>query len=194
MTVVELRRLIAEHRAELEAIATVRPAPIESFAKYEVVRQRLVGYLRELCLALGRETVLPLQNWSVRWTQRDTDVRFLSRQWWTAWLAFESLGQKGQRRAFLCEFKSVCATRFTSVDYDHLDQHPLSKAGLEGLGAYCVENSKWIARLRKEDDRPELEHFLFCFNSCLVECAAESVEIVGESDSVPHVWRSVPTD
>jgi hypothetical protein len=192
MTVEELRSTIDEHRAQLEAIATVRPSPVESFKKYESVRKELVAYERQLSLMLHQETVLPIPNWSIRWNQTDTDVRLVARQWWKAWLAFESLEQTGKRRAFLCEFKNAYASRFTSIDYDNLEHHYLASAGLEGLGAYVVENSQWLTQIDKSGSK--LRHFLLCFKSCLIECAAEDVEIAFESDSVSRVLKAIPED
>jgi hypothetical protein len=189
----EFDKVIDAEAAELEALAAARPITTETLARYETLRHQLVSHERQLCLARQREVVMPLTSWSARWTQSHTDVRLVARQS-CAWLAFESLSEASKRRAALWEFEAAEASRLTAIDYDNLEQHPLFHSGLEGLGAYTVENSTWVAQQAGTFQQPKRIHYLFCFNSCLVECIARAVKAVCEADSVAGVWQRVPRE
>lgn len=178
---------------QIETLADQRPIRLDSMPRYSALREQYFSLIRHRLRMQQQPVVTPIPNWPYKWHAGHIDVRLVSRQT-ESWLACGCVATDSINRAVLLHLPSILASRLTAIDYDNLEQHPLYHSGLEGLGAYTVENSAWVAGLGGPPPRPGRTHYLFCFNSCLVECVARAVEAVCEADSVAGVWQRVPHD
>ena len=86
------------------------------------------------------------------------------------------------------EFKRCQAVKLGPPNDEVLAGHPLNERGLEGYGAYVVENSRWLAELIELNRHSshvefdprrweQLRHYFFLFHDESVEAIAEDVKV-----------------
>jgi hypothetical protein len=187
---VELERTIREY----DDLASHRPSTLNDFRSADKLHIRIVALERELCRQKSVQFVEPIEGWQFKWTMSFTDVHLHSiekRAWlfvpYYVLLPTESMVAQ-------ITFCSCVASRLVFIDYDELDSHSLFHCGLENLGAYLVQNSEWKREvgqnIERSIDLSTLNHYLFCFNSCLVEAIAERVDVVSLEGNVKDVVRT----
>lgn len=177
MSIVELERSIQILRRELNEIATARPMTTDILRRYEMVRTQIVSQERELCLAQQIQTVVPLQGWNLKWTQYHGNARLDSSESGVVLTCEVYVTSPDLFVPATMSFKGCVASKWIAIDYDRIEDFPMFHAGLEGLGAYSVVNSRWVSEVKHDTANTGYVHFLFCFSSCIVEAIANDLSV-----------------
>jgi hypothetical protein len=92
------------------------------------------------------------------------------------------------------EFMRCSAVKLGPPNDEVLRGHRLYGRGLDGYGAYVVENSRWVAELMevnsvhdqyRAENWADARHFLFVFHDETVEAVARDVEVKMFRESMP---------
>jgi hypothetical protein len=94
----------------------------------------------------------------------------------------------------VAEFMRCSAVKLGPPNDEVLRGHRLYGRGLDGYGAYVVENSRWVAELMevnsvhdqyRAENWADARHFLFVFHDETVEAVARDVEVKMFRESMP---------
>ena len=178
----DLSTIIEIERKKLNDIAASSPKTNETLRQFELVRRQLVSHERELCLAQNLPVALPLSNWHLKWTQCHNKVQLASTES-SVTLMCETYDSSPL--VFIptsVSFTRCIASRFALIDYDLIEEHSMFHSGLEGLGAYRVENSTWEIDIPRRAGVTHHNHYLFCFSTCIVDAIADDLAVnLGEA-------------
>ena len=182
MTVAELEQIVGAEWDSLNRIAATRPMTTELGLQYEILREKLVSHERELCLARQLPVALRLVEWTLRWTRCHDKIRLSSTEEHVQLNCYTYDVRPDMFTDTVISFDDCVASCLMRINYDELEEHSMYHSGLEGLGAYLVENSQWKRDVCSNIKCHNHIHFMFCFDSCLVETIARGLHIsLGEA-------------
>ena len=147
---------------------------------------------RELGLARGEEVAQPFP-WSHDWDRGAPMPHVVAASGGVFLVYYLRSGWNGHVRAdddtdllALVNVKGCYCHRFGGPNDEVFDGHPLAQRGLDGYGAFVIENSRWVAEhqaINSVHSRydpahwQDRKHYFFAFHDEVFECIAEGFEV-----------------
>ncbi len=155
---------------------------------------------RELALAKGQEAAMPYE-WEPAWDSGAPMPHIMATDQRTLFMYYASTPDPNWDGSYvnvvepsaptamplaIVEIEGCYAHKFGGPNDEVFDGHSLSERGLDGYGAYTVENSKWLAELQsinsvhsmyRVESWKAYKHFFLAFHDSVMECIATGFAI-----------------
>jgi hypothetical protein len=197
----------AQKRAD-EAVSRLSTGGVEASNQFSAALEAQLEAERALAAARGEEQAVPF-DLGVRWSGGAPLPHLLSSghrtfvafyldepdpDWDGTYVHVIDPTDEAPASLGVAEFMRCSAVKLGPPNDEVLRGHRLYGRGLDGYGAYVVENSRWVAELMevnsvhdqyRAENWADARHFLFVFHDETVEAVARDVEVKMFRESMP---------
>jgi hypothetical protein len=171
---------ITADRQRMQELAEAQPRYMHNVTEYQSLWARVVETERQLQTVRRAQRAVVLDVGRIRWDRRTGDVLVLSERWnigdmYLAF-AFSETARDDVNKMAIARFSRIAHVRQTRTSVESLLDYPLGIVGLDGLGAFVVEDSLLMRECGIDSDS-DLRHYCFTFADGCVECVAAACNV-----------------